>query len=98
VPDPYSSTDEVDIAPGDSGGPTFYDGEIIGVHDIGICQGTSSCNTPPSVGATLDSFFGEMYGDTSVAANATWIDQQEVPEPVTSGLLGLGLAVLAALR
>jgi hypothetical protein len=98
VPDPYSSTDEVDIAPGDSGGPSFYDGELIGVHDIGICQGTDSCDMPPSVGDTLDSYFGEMYGDTSVAANATWIEDQEVPEPVTSSLLGLGLAVLAALR
>jgi hypothetical protein len=98
VADPYSSTDEVDIAPGDSGGPSFYDDELVGVHDIGICEGTDSCDMPPSVGDTLDSYFGEMYGDTSVAANATWIEDQEAPEPVSLSLLGLGLAVLAALR
>ncbi len=28
---------EVDIAHGDSGGPSFYDGEIMGVHDLIVC-------------------------------------------------------------
>ena len=84
--DPYTATSEVDIAPGDSGGPSFYDGEIVGVHDLGVCLTASgecaSVDTTPS-GPSLctanDSCFGEMYADTSVADNAAWIESQEVP-------------------
>jgi hypothetical protein len=86
---PYTAGDEVDIAPGDSGGPSFYDDEIIGVHDISACF-VSGCN--------LNSVFGDVYGDTSVAANAVWIEDEELPEPASSVLLGLGLAALAAFR
>jgi hypothetical protein len=95
---PYTSFDEVDIAHGDSGGPSFYGGELIGVHDLGMCFGSSQCNTPPSVNGANNSYFGEMYADTSVSGNAAWIEAQEAPEPALSSLLGLGLAVLAALR
>ena len=95
-PNPYSAGDEVDIASGDSGGPSFYNGEIVGVHDLGICLGSGSCNVPPSVGSANNSYFGEMYGDTSASANATWIDEQLVPEPASFVLFGLGLAILVA--
>ena len=101
IPIPYTAFDEVDISRGDSGGPSFYNGQIIGVHDLGICFSVSiDCNVPPSVSTANDSFFGEMFADTSVSANAAWIQAQEVqsPEPASSALLGLGLAVLAALR
>ena len=97
-PTPYSAADEVDIAHGDSGGPSFYDGQLVGVHDLGICYGSTSCNMPPSVSSSNNSYFGELYADTSVAANATWIEGQEVPEPASAGLFGLGLAALAAFR
>ncbi|MGA3096017.1 MAG: trypsin-like serine protease [Bryobacteraceae bacterium] len=97
----YASSDEVDISFGDSGGPSFYDGEIIGVHDLLACQSAGQdtpCYTPPSINAADNSYFGEIYADTSVSDNAAWIQAQEVPEPVSSGLLGLGLAILAAIR
>jgi len=95
-PNPYDASDEVDISSGDSGGPSFYEDEIVGVHDLGICLGSSSCNMPPSLSSSNDSYFGEMYADTSVAANATWIDAQFVPEPASIVLFGLGLAILVA--
>jgi malate dehydrogenase len=42
---PYTSFDEVDNARGDSGGPSLYGGEVIGVHDLGMCFGNRQCNT-----------------------------------------------------
>jgi secreted trypsin-like serine protease len=99
VNNPYYSTDEVDIAFGDSGGPSFYNGEIVGVHDLGICSsGTSGCATPPSVSTSNNSYFGEMFADTSVADNLAFLDDPEGPEPASFGMLGLGLAALAVLR
>jgi len=96
---PYTATSEVDIAPGDSGGPTFYDGQIIGVHDLGVCLGTSpTCTEPPAEGTTDNSYFGEMYADVSAADYANWIDLQLTPEPATFGFMALGLAGLILLR
>jgi hypothetical protein len=97
---PYTGEDEVDISEGDSGGPTFYDGEIIGVHDLGICQtvvANGPCTDPPSVNSSNNSYFGEMFADTSVAANLTFIEDAEVPEPGTMGMLGFGFTVLGAI-
>ncbi|MES1258433.1 MAG: trypsin-like serine protease, partial [Acidobacteriota bacterium] len=68
---PYSSADLVTIAHGDSGGPSFYNGQIIGVHDLGICFTSVTfpnlCATPPSVNSANNSYFGELFADTSVA-------------------------------
>ena len=92
VAHPYSSSDEVDTSFGDSGGPTFYAGKIIGVHDLGICMGDSVCNVPPSEGSADNSYFGEMWADTSVAGNLRFIQNAEVPEPGSCSLVLLGLA------
>jgi hypothetical protein len=94
---PYTGQDEVDISEGDSGGPTFFDGEIIGVHDLVICQTVEAngpCTDPPSVNSANNSYFGEMFADTSVAADLTFIEDAEVPEPGTLGMLGFGFTVL----
>ncbi len=87
-PTPYSASDEVMIAHGDSGGPSFYNGSIIGVHDLLVCVSvTSSCSTPPSISPSLNSYFGQIFADVSVSSNLNWIQAQMVPEPGTFTLL-----------
>lgn len=104
VTNPYSSSAEVDISGGDSGGPTFYNGAIIGVHDSEICLSLSSggsCETPPAINSLNNSYFGELFGDTSVAANLRFIQGAEdaaVPEPDTATLLFGGILSVAWLR
>jgi hypothetical protein len=90
----------VDIAHGDSGGPSFYDGEIIGVHDLIICEGNSSgCLDPPAEGTANNSYFGQMFADTSVASNLTFIyDATGIPEPGSCSMVLLGLAVAGIVR
>jgi hypothetical protein len=92
-------TDEVDISFGDSGGPSFYGGQIIGVHDLIACfsaTSSSPCLVPPdgpSVSTSDSSYFGQLFADTSVSADASWIESAEVPEPASCSLVLLGLAV-----
>jgi hypothetical protein len=93
---------EVDIGPGDSGGPSFYNGQIIGVHDVVACiSATDSgpCLDPPSQSPSLNSSFGQFFGDTSVSSAAAWIEsEEETPEPTSCSLVLLGLAVAGFLR
>jgi hypothetical protein len=85
-----TGTNEVLIVPGDSGGPTFYNGRIIGVHSFYGRMGTC-CDIDGIINGT----FGEIGGDTRVAAYADWLNTQ-IPEPGPAALAGLGLAVLLA--
>lgn len=65
---------EIGIASGDSGGPGFIDGKIAGVHSFGFthfCEGVTN-GTDFTCG--LDSSYGEMSGDTSVAYHQNFID------------------------
>jgi hypothetical protein len=100
-PNPYSSTDEVSTAPGDSGGPSFLNGQIVGVHDITSCipdpNVSDNCLSPPAITTAGGSFFGEFFGDVSVPGNAAWIASQQVsaPEPATGWLLIAGIGFLA---
>jgi len=88
-----TGTTEVLIAPGDSGGPTFLGGRIVGVHSFGGTFGQ-----PFDINSLLDSSFGELGGDTRVALHAAWIDSVvgPVPEPETWALLLAGLGIVAA--
>jgi len=97
--------DEVDLSFGDSGGPSFYDGEIIGVHDFIDCSmdADGNCLIPPSghsYSTSDNSYFGQIFADTSVSAYASWIDGEELqaPEPTSCSLVLLGLAVTGFLR
>ena len=98
-PNPYTSADEVMIAPGDSGGPSFYNGSLVGVHDLIVCfspENSSNCSVPPSVSTTLNASYGQIFADVSVSSNAEWIQAQMVPEPGTwSFSVSMTLLVLA---
>lgn len=85
---------EAMIAPGDSGGASLVNiggtWEIVGVHDFLDCL-TNGC--------TPNSTFGQLGGDTSVYANAAWIDAAiGIPEPATALVLGPVLFGLALRR
>lgn len=83
---------EVLGVPGDSGGPTFYGGYVVGVHSF---YGRLSVGDLDGV---LNGTFGEVGGDTRVAAYADWIRLQMVPEPGVAGLVALGLLAFALWR
>ncbi len=92
--DPYYATDEVDIAHGDSGGPVFYNGQIIGVNDLIICAGTDGCDMPPSVSPNNNSYFGQLFAAVSVNDNSAFINAAQAPEPGTLALLLIGSVAL----
>lgn len=89
---------EVLSAPGDSGGPTFIDGKIAGIHSFGASFGHSYGD----IDDVLNGTFGEVGGDTRVSYFTDWIDATTaaapVPLPGTVLLLAPGLAVLACFR
>jgi secreted trypsin-like serine protease len=93
-------TDEVDIAHGDSGGPTFYDGEIVGVHDLIICDSDAIGSCTDTTDAAPNSYYGELFADTSVAGsgNLSFIDGQLAPEPSTYVLMGIAVGAFAIRR
>jgi hypothetical protein len=47
------------------------------------------------VNANNNSYFGQLFADTSVAANIDWITAQTAPEPGTVLLFGTGLGLIA---
>jgi hypothetical protein len=69
--------DEVMSASGDSGGPTFEGGELVGITSYGITlqylnKATSDC-TKERGSVSLDSSCGEFAGDTRVSVYSDWI-------------------------
>jgi hypothetical protein len=104
---PFSAVDEVDISPGDSGGPAFEDVdgifEIVGVNDLGICVGSTTCDMPPAeYSSTINSSFGELFADTSVLGvndeNLDFIEDATAPEPGTLCLMAGALLASLLLR
>lgn len=95
-------TDEVDLSYGDSGGPSFYNGQLIGVHDIIGCAATPSAEYGGTsaytncVNTEPNSAYGEIFGDTSVEGNLAWINSEvsAAPEPATWLVCGLAIAGL----
>jgi hypothetical protein len=70
-------SDEVFIAPGDSGGPSFIGGDVAGVHSYGV-RLTQSGGPPwersSDVDGELNASFGEFATDTRVSAYQAWLD------------------------
>jgi len=90
-PDLGLGTAEALIAPGDSGGPSFLDGLIVGVHSF-----VGTFGAPYDLDSGLNGTFGELGGDTRVAAYSGWINGMlsPVPEPQLPVLFAAGLALL----
>jgi hypothetical protein len=97
--------DEAFAAPGDSGGPTFLDGKVAGVHShITQFKGVDG-KTPDVDGEFFTSTFGEVMFDTRASYYADWVDRTvasslaiPLPPAVWAGLGTLGLAALGARR
>jgi hypothetical protein len=83
---------EVSIAPGDSGGPTFFGGLLVGIHSF-----AGTFGMPPDIDLELNSSFGEIFGDTRLSTS-TWLSAQLVPEPESFALAAIGLAALLAAK
>lgn len=90
---------EVFIAPGDSGGAAFIHNKIAGIHSFGftyLCQSTSydRLSYGPDHTCGLDSSFGEIAGDTRVSAYVDWIDNvmNGDPEVASTSLTNLSLS------
>ena len=92
-------TDEVDVGHGDSGGPSFYNGQIIGVHSFLDCESSGNiCLSPPSVNASAgpNSYYGELFADTGVEGNA-WLQSVLTPEPSTGVFCLTALSIFLAI-
>ncbi|MBK5911817.1 hypothetical protein CCR85_09990 [Rhodothalassium salexigens] len=95
--------DEVNTAPGDSGGPSFINGMIAGITSFGITSDGITLGGIP-IGADGDgvtnSSFGEFSGNARVSALQGYIDRALIPAPATNALLAFGLfgAAFAARR
>lgn len=83
---------EVFPSHGDSGGPTFLNGAVAGLHSFSFRE------NGPDVDDALNQSFGEFAADVRVSAFAGWIDSQvAVPEPA-SGILILPALAFIMLR
>lgn len=65
--------DEGLVAPGDSGGPAFINGELAGVASYTASLGYSSIN--PDIDTTTNSSYGEIAAWQRVSYYQQWIDQ-----------------------
>lgn len=75
---------EINSAPGDSGGPTFINGLIAGITSFG-----TRSDQPPDVDGEINSTFGELSGDARVSQYSNFIQSfqlQPVPFDINSSL------------
>jgi secreted trypsin-like serine protease len=90
---------EVLAAPGDSGGPTFINGQVAGITSYGMRMAYTDLLADPlgtsDIDGVLNSSYGEFAVDSRVAYYAPWVDSV-VPEPMTVTAMLLGLAGLVA--
>lgn len=95
--------DEVGVAPGDSGGPSFLvgaDGVVVaGVHSYGLRLELLNGDTS-DIDAVLNSSFGEFYIDARVAEASVlgFIQSVAIPEPATGLQMLLAIGAAAGTR
>jgi len=88
---------EVETAPGDSGGPAFINGQVAGITSVGIRFSAGPISS--DIDGTINGSFGEFDGFTRVSSYAGWINGPHeftlVPEPGTwlVSLASLGFLV-----
>jgi hypothetical protein len=68
------AANEVDVAPGDSGGGTFTGGVVTGIHSYSITLTFTNGTTSDIDAVDNNNTFGEFGGDARVALYADWID------------------------
>jgi hypothetical protein len=88
---------EVNTGFGDSGGPTFLDGKIAGIHTAGFRFRDLIPGKNSDVDDKVNATFGELAADTRVASRADWIASR-IPEPGTWGMAMLACAAPLVLR
>lgn len=93
---------EAGISPGDSGGPGFIDGMIAGVHSFGFTHFCAGVTNGTDFSCGLNSSYGEMSGDTSVAYHQGWINaaagglgMTTIPEIAAVAAAGSGTEMIA---
>jgi hypothetical protein len=85
---------EVMTTPGDSGGPSFINGQLAAIHSFDAIRAVPGCTT-----AGLPGGFGSFGGDTRISANLAFIEQNaEVPEPASLVLVGSALVMMPIVR
>lgn len=105
APDTGFGSDEAFAAPGDSGGPTFLDGRVAGVHSHITQFKDVEGKTPDIDREFFTSTFGEVMFDTRASYYADWVDRTvasstaiPLPPAVWAGLGTLGIAAFSAAR
>ena len=88
------SAQEAFIASGDSGGPS-----LVEVNGAWLVAGVHSFSSCTRFTCPVNSTFGEVAGDTSVFAQAAWLQSVAVvPEPHEYAMLLAGLGLLGFMR
>jgi len=87
---------EVTVAGGDSGGPSFLNGQLAGVTSFGFTlTANGGLIAPDCDGINTNSTCGEFASMVRVSSNVAWIQAASVPEPSTFVLAAAALAALA---
>jgi hypothetical protein len=102
---------ESDSSPGDSGGPEFIDGQIVGITSFGVTGAVvdGSCGSPSDIDpyaagqSCTNSSVGEIAGDTWALPYSNFINNYirnaapgAVPEPSSWAVFMLGFGVLGS--
>lgn len=99
---------ESSLSRGDSGGPSFINGLLVGVHSLATCatNGLGQCASPPDVGTsgTVQFDEGEFASDTQVSLYdqtggfLTQFEGTSAPEPATWAMLAGGFAAVVGFK